>query len=286
MVGLRWFVIIMALFASVLAEAKVIIYQPLNDDRVLSSMQWHQVMVELKQQGYHSIALQWSQHEQSDFIDEQGNALLQQLFNQAAEHGLQVIVGLYHENSFYQRIKQQPVALHYYLARLAKKHQQVAIQWQPFTSKSNFAGWYISDEIDDLHWQNYAQQQELVAYLRTIEQQLKQLAPTKPIYMSSFYAGHSYAEQYLYLLTQIRQHTNIQLLWQDGQGTKVLSDTQRQAVQALICQDHEDIAVIAELFNNPAPLRQGGASECRNQWAFSLRYLLPHYFPPASNTVL
>ena len=275
MVG-RYIAMIALLLCSIAVQANVVIYQPLNSDSELTKGQWQEIMLQLRERQIDTIALQWSQHEHSQFIDAEGRSRLQQVFHQANAQGLKIVVGLYHENSYYQRIQQQPRALHFYLRGLYNRHLDVARRWQAFTKLPAFAGWYISDEIDDLNWQSHAKQQLLIDYLSALNDQLATLAPAKPVYISSFYAGHSSPRQYAYLLERLAQHTDLELLWQDGVGTQVLSSDQRQAVQKYVCQKGSHIHVIAEIFNESVEHRL--SDECRPSWFFSLRYMLPNYF--------
>ena len=72
MVG-RYTAMIALLLCSIAVQANVVIYQPLNSDSELTKGQWQEIMLQLRERQIDTIALQWSQHEHSQFIDEEAS---------------------------------------------------------------------------------------------------------------------------------------------------------------------------------------------------------------------
>ena len=80
------------------------------------------------------------------------------------------------------------------------------------------SAWYLPEEIDDLNWRTAARQALLSQHFSTMVSTLNQLSPGKPVYVSTFFGGHSSPKEYANFLKKIQHETGIIWIVQDGQG--------------------------------------------------------------------
>ncbi|MFG6655612.1 DUF4434 family protein [Scandinavium sp. M-37] len=224
MLKVRHLLLLMMLVSPWTHAMKAIFWQPQLRDNTVSSPQWATLMQSLRGEGFDTLVLQWTQYG-SAFADKSSSERLQQRATAAQAAGLKVIVGLNADPEFFTRQKQPAAALSHYLGRLRVADMQQAKRW---TERADFHpdGWYLSAEIDDLNWRNPQAREQLLQWLGDTRQQLAQVE-NKPVYISSFFAGHMTPASYAEMLTEIEQR-GIGVWVQDGYGVKTLTPPQRR----------------------------------------------------------
>lgn len=292
MLKLRHYLFLLLLASPLVNAMNGVIWQPQLRDTTVSPTQWTALMQNLHRQGFDTLVLQWTQYGTA-FSNAQDSQWLQLRADAARKAGLKVIVGLHADPDFFSRQKQSAAALSHYLTRLRMADLRQAKAWNPVFQPD---GWYISAEIDDLNWRNPAARAQLIQWLRDTRQQFAAL-DTKPLYISSFFAGHMTPEGYSRMLAEIRQ-TGVQVWVQDGYGVDKLTPTERQRylTASAGCEGLTPASgTVYELFKTlpgktfsaePLPTaamksQLAARSECnKDRLYFSLRYL------PAANGIL
>ncbi|RJG49417.1 DUF4434 domain-containing protein [Motilimonas pumila] len=204
-----------------------VFYQPQQQDKQITRLQWQGVMKALKQAGAKGLVLQWTAYGDNTF-GQPHELQLSTLAEFAAQAGLQVMVGLYLDSNYFEQIKQASSSLPFYLNKHRALSLKQAQHWQGFSQTPAFAGWYISEEIDDYHWQDYQKNQLLIEHLSASYEQLQQLTPEAPVYISAYLGGHLPVVKARHLLQRISLQGKLKVWLQDGVGTGALSHSQRE----------------------------------------------------------
>lgn len=285
MLKLRHLILLLLLTPLWAHAMKAVFWQPQLRDSSATDAQWNTLMQSLHQQGFDTLVLQWTQYGDA-FVDDRGQTQLQQRALAARAAGLKVIVGLNADPAFFTRQKQSAAALDHYLGRLRVADLQQAKRWATTFQPD---GWYLSAEIDDLNWRSPDARKQLIGWLTSTRQLLAKI-DTKPIYISSFFAGNMTPDSYAGMISQIEKQ-GIGVWVQDGHGVKTLSQTQRQLYldAAAGCQKPTPArGIVYEIFDvmpgktfsaRPLPAQQMSAqlaksSACgKDSLWFSLRYL-------------
>jgi hypothetical protein len=110
---------------------------------------------------------------------------LETLLDLADSAGMRVMVGLSHDSGYWTRIRQADKRS--YLIERLRKNITVAAELQPLVLKhKSFAGWYISEEIDDVHWNGREARAALLNYLQQLSTYLHTATPGAAIGISGF----------------------------------------------------------------------------------------------------
>ena len=125
-------------------------YQPLNRDANVTPAQWQQLWHATVAQGGKTLIVQWSAYGDSDFGGAQG--WLADSLRSARAQGLQLVLGLYMDPAYYQRLDElDGEGLNSYwkaqLGRSLSQYQQLRQTWQLPVD-----GWYLPMELDDHHF--------------------------------------------------------------------------------------------------------------------------------------
>lgn len=225
----RWLVIMLLLLPWFVQARVAIFYQPQTRDRAVAQAQWPPLFAQLRQQGFDTLVVQWTQVGDA-FGDPSGHAWLLQRIREAHLAGLQVVIGLYSDPGFFEHQKMAAESLGGYFRMLSKHDADVAHRWNDELVGDMIAGWYLPIEIDDRRWADPEARKQLLAYLAAERKQLDQIAP-RPIYVTSFFGGGMTPSSYATLLDQA-QGSGVRVWVQDGSGT-LLSRPLTPAEQAL-----------------------------------------------------
>ncbi len=245
-------------------------YQPLNRDASLTPAQWQQLWQATVAQGGKTLIVQWSAYGDSDFGGAQG--WLANSLRTAHAQGLQLVVGLYMDPAYYQRLEAlDGEGLNNYwktqLGRSLSQYQQLRQAWQLPVD-----GWYLPMELDDQHFRDAERRAALYSQLQALDRQLD-----KPLHISAFSAGKLSPRVNAAWLDQLAG-LGLTVWWQDGAGTGRLPALVRQGYeQALPCR----VGVVREAFRQvsvpgqafraePAEPKLG--SGCHAEAVFALRY--------------
>jgi hypothetical protein len=110
---------------------------------------------------------------------------LETLLDLADHAGLRVMVGLSQDADYWTRIRQADKRP--YLIERLRKNITVAAELQPLVLKhKSFVGWYISEEIDDVHWNGQEARAALLNYLQQLSTYLHTATPAAAIGISGF----------------------------------------------------------------------------------------------------
>jgi hypothetical protein len=287
--------VVLIVFGTSAYAMQGVFWQPQLRDLHISDHAWAGLMAQVREQGFDTLVLQWTRHDDSFSEVQQWQQLLKKTIA-ARQAGLKIIVGLHWDSQFFTLQKQPADALAAYLRQLAARDLQQLVLWQsrlPFVPD----GWYVSAEIDDKNWRSQAQRKRLLGWLSSLRRGLGEHSG-EPVYISSFFAGNMSPEAYGALLTDISE-AGYQVWVQDGAGVGALPDRARQLYleRAGECKHQASPArgFIYEIFkqhrqsefvayaHNTARLPAGPVSQSgcgHQQLYFSLRYL------PAANEVM
>ncbi|POT56568.1 hypothetical protein C3432_14235 [Citrobacter amalonaticus] len=200
-----------------------IFWQPQTRDNAVSDAAWQSLMNQLHQQGFDTLILQWTRYGDA-FTQESERAALVKRAAAAQQAGLKLIVGLNADPDFFERQKQPATALENYLSRLRVKDVQQARYWAA-AAGIHPDGWYISAEIDDLNWRETGVREQMLKWLGDTRKLLDGIA-SKPVYISSFFAGNMSPDGYRQLVSQMHEQ-GVNVWVQDGSGVGKLSAAQR-----------------------------------------------------------
>ncbi|BBV96896.1 MULTISPECIES: DUF4434 family protein [Pseudomonas] len=245
-------------------------YQPLNRDASITPAQWQQLWHATVAQGGKTLIVQWSAYGDSDFGGAQG--WLASSLRSARAQGLQLIVGLYMDPAYYQRLDElDGEGMNSYwkaqLGRSLSQYQQLRQTWQLPVD-----GWYLPMELDDQHFREAERRDALYSQLQAFNRQLD-----KPLHISAFSAGKLSPRINAAWLEQLAG-LGLTVWWQDGAGTGRLPALVRQGYeQALPCR----VGMVREAFRQvsgpgqafraePAEPKLG--SGCHAEAVFALRY--------------
>lgn len=137
-----------------------------------------------------TLIVQWSAFDQRPFyrsvpVASAPDMPLESIMRMADASGMRVLVGLSHDRAYWTRIG-RPDRRTYLVERL-RLNRQAANELRPIVlAHPSFAGWYISEEIDDLNWNEPADRLALYGYLGELSSHLRKLAPTARIGVSGF----------------------------------------------------------------------------------------------------
>ncbi|SDH39025.1 DUF4434 family protein [Pseudomonas panipatensis] len=246
-------------------------YQPLNADGALSQAQWRQLWQASAAQGVRTLIVQWSAYGNEQFGGPGG--WLASALRQAHDSGLQIVMGLYMDPAYYQRLNELdgPGLESYWQYQLGRSLTQQRILRRDWQLPSS--AWYLPMELDDLHFLDPARRQTLQRQLQDFARQLD-----APLQLSAFSTGRLAPDAYAGWLQQIAG-LGVHVWWQDGAGTGSLPARVRQAyASALPCR----VGIVHEAFRQtnsqdqafraePAPLPSASA-DCHERAVFELRY--------------
>lgn len=245
-------------------------YQPLNRDASITPAQWQQLWHATVAQGGKTLIVQWSAYGDSDFGGAQG--WLANSLRSAHAQGLQLVLGLYMDPVYYQRLEAldgegQNSYWKAQLGRSLSQYQHLRNAWQLPVD-----GWYLPMELDDQHFREAERRDALYIQLQAFNRQLD-----KPLHISAFSAGRLSPGINAAWLEQLAG-LGLTVWWQDGAGTGRLPALVRQSYeQALPCR----VGVVREAFRQvsgpgqafraePAEPKLG--SGCHAEAVFALRY--------------
>lgn len=137
------------------------------------------------------LVVQWSVYDQTAFyashrFDTAPAAPLETILASADRAGMQVMIGLSHDPNYWTRIEKKDKRAYLMDERLSR-NMAAAAELLPLVSRhKSFAGWYISEEIDDINWQKPEDRDALFSYLKQLSIFLRTIHPNTKIGLSGF----------------------------------------------------------------------------------------------------
>lgn len=280
-------------------QAGWVIYQPQTRDMNVPDSDLASLFNALKLQGAEGIVLQWSKYGNQTFY--KNNVFwLGEVYKLAEQANLKVIIGLSLDFAYFDEIKKPAATLDVYLEEQAVIASTVVDRWLPYIDSAAFAGWYITEEIDDYHWMEPAKKASLIKYLHSLHSKIEaRRSKGHDIYLSAYLGGFQTPQETFALMQDISLDGKIKVWMQDGIGTQNLSPAQREyyyqpytrdAMQN--CTDDSPLnGWVYEYFRQQPGAGFSAISATAEQWdaqqkemsqycsemklIFSLRYLLP-----------
>lgn len=235
-----------------------VIYQPLIADMRIEAIAWPAMFTRLKRSGIDTLVLQWSQYDAA-FANGDESTWLEQRVREAADSGLNLIIGLSADSDEFQRLDQPNNVLPAYLRTLREKDRALVAKWQTLVPPERLKGWYLPLEIDDHRWRETAAQDVLVTYLKQTRVELDALqSEPRPLYISSFFAGQMSPQRYTELVRKIHTSTQTRVWVQDGAGVGKLNATERALYLNSLtrCDAPAAQGVILEIFRQTSGTNQ------------------------------
>lgn len=237
-----------------------IFYQPRQQDLYLTPADWAQRMALLHRDGLDTMYIQWLRYGETDFLRARlatGEPFIQTILDSAQAQGVGIHIGLFAAPDFFHSLGLSPSELESYLFKLREKSLQTARAFYTrYGGHPAFCGWYLPEEIDDLHWKSSIRATRLQSHLDHLNRGLKRLNPHKPIAISSFFTGASAPETYAGLCQTLLEDGNQRLLVQDGLGTGRMGMAATQHyhnVLSRITRNKRRLHWVVELFEDDLP---------------------------------
>jgi hypothetical protein len=237
-----------------------IFYQPWREDLSLTKPQWEKRMLRLRRDGLETLYLQWLQYGEADFLNaplKTGEPFIKVLLDTASNQGIGIHMGLFSDPEFFKCFTLPPRELETYLLGLREKNLRIARQFQARYGKHPaFSGWYLCEEIDDLHWQSASRRKILNTHIRRQRESLRALNRDKRVAFSTFFSGALSSEAYALFCRQLLEGSDHLVMVQGGLGSgRADMTTTRRYHEALnrAAGKHGRLLWIVELFNDELP---------------------------------
>jgi Domain of unknown function (DUF4434) len=228
-------------------------YQPLLIDLELSSSDWKARMERLSQIGITEIYLQWTAYGDADFTQQttrDNQPFLLALYAASEEFGISLHFGLIADPEWFQKSLVEGTEKVKYLQQLRLQNAVQARKILAAVPEKDIAGWYLPEEITASYWVEPDHLAELEYHLTQTVGYLQKLTPGKNIAISGFTGGRLSAEQYTAFWRNILGVGGLVFLHQDGEGTAVLGNQERDLYVETLHRELLDTqwGVIAEIF--------------------------------------
>ena len=239
--------------------------QPLLEQGSWTQNDWNALMAELDAVGVETLYLQWTQLDRFNIFEEGSRQdlaapIINRVLAAAEAYGIKLWLGLVYDPGYWGRIRQEAPLVEVYLRRHRVANLELVQRLHDAAGASPaFAGWYITEEIDDVTWQDVAKKNLLIQHLAATVADIRTVTPDTPIAISGFTSATldpaALADFWFDLLNQ--SGINV-FLMQDGYGVhqgRILPEDMTIYMQSLRDAAHAagaDFAVVVELFTQVA----------------------------------
>jgi len=165
--------------------------QPLELHRSWSTDDWNGFFEELAGMEVRTLVLQWTELDQFSVFEGDPETLpeglIGQLLDSAERQGITLRLGLVQDPDYWERIQRDTEQVDVYLRRHRLANRALAERLiATVGDRPGFEGWYITEEIDEVNWQDDARRALLRAHLAELAGTLRALAPGRSIAISGF----------------------------------------------------------------------------------------------------
>ncbi len=233
------------------------------------------------------LVVQWSGYDGIDY-----GPLVEKVLELAEEGGMRVRVGLRHESGWWKDVEESPSAA---LRRLEARAAEVDRRWCASVGRRKaFAGWYLPEEIDDVHWRGREAGEGLGETVRAVRRKVGRLAA------SGFASGAAEPGELAAFWRGLARRSGLEeVLFQDGIGAgKTSLETWPGYAAALARGLGRRFRVVVETFEaspGPGEFRAAPAGvervleQCRVAAKYSrkaaLAFSMPEYYTPEGGAV-
>jgi hypothetical protein len=251
------------------------------------------------------LVVQWSKVDEVTFYPTgrapapAAAAVLPAVLRHADEHGMKVTVGLAHDTAYWTKVARDPALVAVYLAAQEQRSVAVARELVPVVAPHRaFAGWYITEEIEDGSWKAPKAREVLFDHLRRLAGRVHAVRPGATVAISGFSnAETDPATCFEFWRALLRAAPIDVLMFQDGVGARKqrlsFLPLYLGAVRDATAAAGRDLQVIVETFDQvsdtpfkavPAPWerleRQLALAAAHSSRRGVLAFSIPEYMTP------
>jgi hypothetical protein len=232
--------------------------------------EWEALFADLRALGLRRLVVQWSLHDETAFYPSALHGSVSQpplplLLELADRDRLEVVVGLASDSRYWERIARDEGLVEVYLRRLRLRSESVARELAPLVrGHASFAGWYVTEEIDDGSWLEPPRRALLAEYLRELTASLKHVTPGAAVAVSGFSNARCDPEALQAFWRALLEKAPLDVvLFQDGVGAGKMDLTHLPlylgAMERAVEGSGRSLGVVVELFEQVggAPLDAG-----------------------------
>jgi hypothetical protein len=243
--------------------------QLVNENGAWDKARWRTLFDGFHKLQIRNLIVQWAVYDQLAFYRSQRfetipAAPLETILALADDAGIRVMIGLSHDSAYWERISKNDKRS--YLIERLSRNMAVAAELSPLASAHpSFAGWYISEEVDDINWRQTDDREALFSYLRQMSVFLRVKNPRAKIGVSGFANAETPPSEvqtfWLELLT--RAGALDRVYFQDGVGVGKLHlnnlGDYYQAIKNATQATRREFAPVIEVFEQTAgpPISEG-----------------------------
>lgn len=216
------------------------------------------------------------------FVPEYNLSVIKKILEYAECNGMLVTLGGVFYNSYWERVKSEPELIQVHFMRIRKATME-AIKpiAQQLQSSPVFAGWYISQEIDDRTWLSEEYRSILCTFIKDSHGDLSTLVPNKPISISAFSNGWASPETLGQFWRTVADETGLErILFQDGVGVKKLGikdvpiylNIMQQKMQGACCTIQPVLEIFTQLESDTFKAEPASLTRIQEQMREELPY--------------
>src|SRR5581483_3927032 len=202
----------------------------LNDDNAAwSAERWQASVVDADRLGIREVIVQWSMLDSVRF-----DRAVDAIVAAARDHGLRVTIGVAFDAQFWSALDRSDADLARHLDKVREASLELAREVNArLGTDAPLAGWYLPQEIDDVHWTSPARRQLLLDFVRQIAEGLVAVR-RGDVTLSGFANGQSAPNVYAAVWRDLARQGVTRVLFQDGVGAgKLAPESAAEYVAAL-----------------------------------------------------
>ncbi|MBI5281219.1 MAG: DUF4434 domain-containing protein [Candidatus Solibacter usitatus] len=246
---------------------------------------WSRLYQHLSEIGVTELVVQWSRYDDIGYVP-----LVLRAADECDARDWTLHAGLAHHSQWWTALEQGPAARAQALARAFAAHLECARELAPLARRRCFRGWYLPEEIDDVHWQAAAGVDALCGHLSRLHHSLH------PLSAGGFTSGRAAPSTLARFWAHLRRESKLDtVLFQDGIGAGNLSLPQWETLLPVLSRSvgPRRLRVVVEAFEQisasgpfqarPAPVERIEAqTTLARRWTRRppIAFSFPEYFTP------
>ncbi len=194
--------------------------------REWSEAQWSELFDRFRKLELSQVIVQWTVLDETAFYAANGSGApaVERILSAAYRAEMSVWLGLCHDSRYWSWVGGDPKAVGRRLKQLRSRSLAAARDLTALAKASPaFAGWYLSEEIDDVNWRSPEARQTLLDHLKIETVGLKELTPGGKVAISGFTNARVSPNRFRAFWKDVFEASAIDLvLLQDGIGVRKL----------------------------------------------------------------